>query len=497
MKNLKYLLALSALFVGLVSCDKQMEEMNTNPLALSKLPDEYLFTTAVRETFGTGFSVISPYHLRFSSQYAHIYVSNTENRSADAYQDFHTQDIYKDMFNTTYVGALRYINEVIIMTSEGERKNPVRNAMAQVVAVISYALATDCWGAVPYFQGAMGTKGILYPSYDKQEVIYPDLISRLKQAIDVLKTADPQNGFPGADPVYNNDLTKWVRFANSLRLRLAMRVRFVDPAGSAKVITECMAEPFIESNDQNFELTHQDSESSELYNPWFDLRKYQNFKMSEKFTSWLIATNDPRLEILVEPNSKGERKGVLNGMNDQASSLLIWNDFSNPMPVLYSKTLSQFLMCASEAWFLRAEAALFNLADGDAGQFYKNGITCNMQRWKVDPALIRNFIDSEPEATLNGTQENQFRQIGTQLWIAFIPNFTEAWTNIRRTGYPVIPQRTDLTIYALGATNGILPKRFRYPSNEYLNNLENVNQAVSQQGPDAISTPVWWDVRDK
>jgi hypothetical protein len=474
-----------------------MEEMNTNPLALSKLPDEYLFTTAVREAFGTGFSIISPYHLRFSSQYAHIYVSITENKSADGYEDFHTQDIYRDMFNTTYVVSLRYINEVIIMTSEGEKKNPVRNAMAQIIAVVNFALATDCWGDIPYFEGAQGTKGILYPKYDKQEIIFPDMLNRLKLAIDVLKTADPKDGYPGADPVYNNDLTKWVRFANSLRLRLAMRTRFVDPVNSAKVITECMAGPFIETNDQNFELKHQDSENGELYNPWFDLRKVQNFKMSEKFTNWLISTNDPRLQILVEPNSKGERKGVLNGLNNQALILINWNSISNPMPVLYSKSLSQYLMCASETWFLRAEAALFNLASDDAGQLYQQGIRCNMLRWNVDLNSIQNFLDSEPEATLNGSQENQFRQIGTQMWIAFIPNFTEAWTNIRRTGYPVIPQRTNAEIYSLGATNGILPKRFRYPSNEYLSNRDNVTQAVSQQGPDKIDTPVWWDVREK
>lgn len=496
MEKFKYLFALSALVIGLSACDDKMAGMNTNPLALSKLPDEYLFTTAVREAFG-GYGFISSYHLRFASQYAHIYVSITENRSADGYQDFHTQDIYKEMFSSTYVGALRYINEVILMTSEGEKKNPVRNAMAQIVAVTDFAQSTDCWGDIPYFEGAWGTKGILYPKYDKQELIYPDMLARLKLSINVLKSADPNEGYPGTDPVYNNDLAKWVRFANSLRLRLAMRTRFVDAANSAKVIAECMDEPFIETNDQNFELKHQESENSELYNPWFDLRKYQNFKMSEKLTNHLISTKDPRLQIFVEPNIKGERQGVTNGLNDQAVSLINWNSFSNPMPVLYSKSLSQYLMCASEVWFLRAEAALFNLASGDAGQAYKQGIRSNMLRWNINPDSIQNFLDIEPEATLSGSQEDQFRKIGTQMWIAFIPNFTEAWTNIRRTGYPEIPQRTNADIYSFGATNGILPRRFRYASSEYLNNLTNVTEAVSRQGPDKIDTPVWWDVREK
>jgi hypothetical protein len=473
-----------------------MQEMNTDPLALSSLPDEYLFATAVRETFGSG-NYISPFHLRFSSQYAHMYVTNSENRSADGYQDFHTQDIYKEMFSTTYVGPLRYINEVLAMTAEGGKANPVRNAMAQIVAVINFAQATDCWGDIPYFEGAQGTKGIIYPKYDKQELIYPDMLNRLKLAIGVLKTAGTKDGYEGADPVYNNDLSNWIRFANSLRLRMAMKIRFVDAAGGTAVINECLKEPFIETNDQNFELTHQDSENGELYNPWWDLRKYQNFKMSEKLTNWLISTNDPRLQVFIEPNRMGERKGVLNGLNDQAYSLVDWTLISNPMPVLYSKTLSQYLMCASEVWFLRAEAALFKLSAGDPGQLYKEGIRQNLLQWKVDAGKIQNFIDFEPEATLNGTQENQFRQIATQMWIAYIPNFTEAWINMRRSGYPEIPRRTDAEIYSLGVTNGILPKRFKFASSEYLNNLANVTEAVTRQGPDKIDTPVWWESKGK
>jgi hypothetical protein len=154
-------------------------------------------------------------------------------------------------------------------------------------------------------------------------------------------------------------------------------------------------------------------------------------------------------------------------------------------------------MCASEVWFLRAEAALFNLAPGDPDQLYKEGIRKNMLQWNVPAAEINEFLSTEPEATLNGSDEDKFRQIATQMWIAFTPNFIEAWSNIRRTGYPVIPQRTDADVYSLGVTNGILPTRFKYSSSEYRTNRANVDIAVEQQGPDLIDTPVWWDVREK
>jgi hypothetical protein len=476
----------------LSGCSESLVDMNTDPLRLSELPDEYLFTTAVRLTVGD----VSNYDTRFGCQYAHMYVENSENRSADAYKDFHTQDVYKDMFAQAYINPLRYIIKVVSMTSEGETKNPVRNAIARIVAVVEYSRITDCYGDIPYFEGARGMENILYPKYDKQELIYHDMMDQLKNAIEVLKTADPLMGYVGADPVYDNNLTKWLHFANSLRLRLAMRTRFVEPAASAAVIAECMNEPFIENNDGNFGLKYQESENPELYNPWNDVRKHQNWKMSDKFVEWMKSSNDPRLMIFVDTTKSGEYKGFINGLTDQEQSKYQWEDFSNPKPALYAKDMSQNLMCASEVWFLRAEAALFGLAPGDANQLYQEGIRRNMLQWNVPVDSISEFISTEPEATLNGSDENQFRQIATQMWIAFMPNFIEAWSNIRRTGYPSIPQRTDANVYSLGVTNGILPARFKYSSSEYRTNRTNLDVAIEQQGPDLIDTPLWWDVRE-
>jgi hypothetical protein len=497
MKKFTLLITICVLLLGFAGCDDKMEKMNTDPLALSSLPSEYLFTTAIRQIVGDNFTYLNSFELRFASQYAHIYVTNSEFRPADLYMDAFTQDIYKEMFNTAYVSTLRYINKVVEMTSKGDSKNPVRNAIARIAETVEYARVTDCWGDVPYFDGASGLEGVLYPAYDDQESIYHDMMNQLKNAVDTLKNADASLGFVNADPVYNNDLTKWICFANSMRLRLAMRARFVDPVNSAEVITECMSEPFIETNDYNFGLQNVQSENADLYNPWYECRLHQNFKMSNMFVESLKSTSDPRLEILVDTTSTGEYMGFINGINDVKAAEFTWNNFSNPKPSLYSKSQPVYAMCASEVWFLRAEAALFNLAPGDADELYKKGIRSNMELWNVATADIDNFLSNENEATLNGNDENKFRQIATQMWIAFVPDFTEAWSNIRRTGYPVIPQRTDATIYALGITNGILPKRFEYSSSEYLTNGANLNNAIVRQGADLIGTPVWWDVRGK
>ena len=483
---------LIALF-AISGCNEGLVEMNTDPLRLSTLPDEYLFTTAVRMVIGD----VNNYDTRFGCQYAHVYVTNSENRAADAYKDFHTQDVYKEMFAWAYINPLRYIVEVLRMTSEGETANPVRNAIARTVAIVEYQRVTDCYGDIPYFEGARGMENIIYPGYDRQEEIYKDMMEQLKDAVEILKSADPAMGYPGADPVYDNDLTKWTRFANSLRLRLAMRARFADPGYCSSVISECMVEPFIENNNGNFGLKYQESENPELYNPWYDVRKHQNWKMSDKFVEWLKGTNDPRLEVLVDTTGTGEYKGFMNGLNDQEQSKYQWDDFSNPKPALYAKDMPLNKMTASEVWFLRAEAALFGLGPGDPNELYQEGIRSTMLLWNVPAGQTENYLTSEPEATLNGTDDNRFRQISTQMWVALVPNFVEAWSNIRRTGYPEIPQRTDPAVYSLGVTNGILPSRFKYASSEYRTNRENVENAVLDQGPDLIDTHIWWQAIEK
>lgn len=475
------------------SCDDRFDQINTNPLALSELSDEFLFTNAVRHTFGR-YAHINGYQMRFGSQYAHVYVTNSEMRQADMYNSFHIQDVYSDLFELTYSTSLRHITEVLRMTGPDGTGNKTRHALADIIAAVNYIQLSDTYGDIPYSEGVKGDEGIIYPKYDSQESIYMDVFSRLKNSIDVLKNSDPADAYPGADPVYDNDLHKWVRFANSFRFRLAMRVRFVDPDLSRRVIEEVMKEEMIEENAQNFILTHSESDNSDLYNPWYDIRRHANFKMSEKFVNQLKETDDPRLEVLVLPNQAGEYKGFINGLIDRELGKYVWGEHSDPTPILYQKDQPLYLMCASEVSFLKAEAALFDLIPGNPQDFYEKGIRQDMERWEIAEEMIESFL-AQPEITLDGGVEEQFEQIGTQSWIGFVPNYLEAWTYIRRTGYPKIPVRTAPHLDK-GETEGVLPRRFLYPATEYSGNRNSVEEAAENIGGDAIDTPVWWDVRD-
>ncbi len=151
-------------------------------------------------------------------------------------------------------------------------------------------------------------------------------------------------------------------------------------------------------------------------------------------------------------------------------------------------------MTAAEIAFLQAECALFNLGGTDANAHYRNGIELAMLRAGVESEDIETFLATET-ATLSGTQEEQFEQICTQMWLAFAPNTAEAYSMMRRTGYPTIPVR-DGVILDPGDTEGELPSRLVYPLSEKLRNGENVQVAIDNlDGGDELKSRVWWDVK--
>lgn len=500
MTAFKGLFFLLALMLILPSCDDRLDEMNQNPNALTTIPDDFLFATLVRNTFREN---LSRWHQDIGAQYAHQAISNSWNKNTDQYLDTHLQgDKSEEFFRNTYRDCIKYANDIIYTNSQEGNVNEVRVAMTKILAIVSFAKLTDFFGDVPYFDAGMGKQEKYLPKYDPQKDIYADMVEQLKVQIGILETGNPSDGYPGQDPMYDNDLDKWVRFANSLRLRLAMRARFADETKYKPIIVECLGKPLVETNNQNASLQHWDSENGELYNPWHNIMidyssgTYQ-YNVSEKFVDWLKSTNDPRIVPLIKPNPSGEYVGIPNGLTDVALGNYTRSKYSVPGELMLSRDQSLYIMTASEIWFLRAEAALFNIGDAvNPQELYRNGIEIGMRQWEVAMTDIQDYLDNVSEATLNGTQENQFNQIATQMWVAFVPNHQEAWSNIRRTGYPKIPRRMS-PLLSKGVTDGYLPKRLNYPYTvEKTLNGDNMQEAIDRMGNDNIDTPVWWDVRD-
>ena len=489
----KKMLPVLAGMLLLNGCYSDFQDMNKNPNALTTINNEYLFSNAVKKTFldvRTEWKLM----LHFGSQYSYFYVvPHNTTRPHDTYKDnLYTED-YFDIFSSSYIGPLKLANEVIRLTQkEGEQENELRNALAQVVAIVNYGRLTDLFGDIPYLEGGWGREGILSPAYDAPQSIYEDMMNRLKNFLETMENGDPKNAYPGFDPLFDNDLDAWVRFTNSFRLRLAMRARFADPSFCEGVIQECLQGDLIEKNEENAQMVRYDN--PDLYNNWDWVYHMLPWKMSRKLVDWLKNTDDPRLQAWVEPTPFGEYRGVLNGLTDLEFSKVYWDSISGPTPALYARDMPVYFLCAPEVKFLHAEAALMHLDAGDANSYYQEGIRLAMEQWNIPDTAIDHYINEVAEATLSGEDENRLRQISTQKWLSFATNYIQAYTSIRRTGYPEIPRRTDPWLDP-GVTNGYLPKRFKYPKKEVAINQEHVEEAVKRQGPNEISTPVWWDVK--
>lgn len=494
MKITKIWFVLMISLVLFAGCDEEFEDINTNPNAVTEIDDEYLFAKAVLSTLrGGNFHQLQ---FPFASQYGHYYVGQNNSMFIDRYYDYFMSAEYKNLFQDFYFGPIRHINQVLAMTESGaEKENPVRHSMAQIIAIANFAPLVDSYGSVPYTNGGYGQKGQLFPEYDSVESIYKDMLQKLGSAVTLLSSADAAKGYPGADPLYNNNMNNWVRFANSLRLRLAMRIRFAAPELANGIITECLAQPLIEENAQNARNENQDSDVGEFRNPIYEQYGFWNWKVSEFFVEQLKTAADPRLGIFVTPNSSGEYIGIPNGLSD--SEIPKWNltTISNPTDALVGKAATIYYLTAAEVWALRAEATLFGIVQGDANTLYQTAIRKSMEQWGISAETTDSYIETNAVATLAGSNEEQFKQIATQLWIAVLPNAQEGWSNIRRTGYPVIATRTAPK-FELGVTNGTVPTRFRYPSSEVNINNDNYKKAIAEQGADLITTKLWWDKRD-
>ena len=482
------------------SCNERWEEMNTNPNQLKDLPDGYLFTSAIRGTFLDNMGRIQG---DYSGQYAHIVTTDVFNREIDKYFDIHSSgDVDEDIFRAVYNGAILNISEVMKLTSEGQFKNEARHAQASIIAAYNFSKITDLFGDVPFKDAAKGKEGNVTPKYDKQEDIYSGLMDLLNSSLNVLKKSTQSQIYPSQfDPLYEGKLESWKRFGNSLKLRLAMRARLANPAKYEPIIVESLAEPLIETNQDNAKLTNYDNTNAQLYNPWYNKIIDYNanrFTMlwSDMFIETLRNSNDPRLGFFATKNNNGVYLGMPNGLLDIPYSQWSKNNTSRLKAQFVARDQPLYLLTASEVWFLRSEAALFSIGPStDANAMYQNGIKTAMNQWGINSDLIDSYIIGT-EGKLNGTKENQFKQIATQIWIGCVPNFLESWNTIRRTGYPEIKPRIDAN-YSKGVTNGVMPRRLKYPFTvEKITNGANIQEAIDRMGgSNKIDRPVWWDVK--
>ena len=407
-----------------------------------------------------------------------------------------------------------------------ETQFPEVFALAQILKISAWHKATDMFGPIPYKEAG---KGLITVPYDSQEEVYKSMFKELSDAIEVLtKYADNGNSklLPNADAVYAGDVRKWVVYANSLMLRLAMRVYYADAALSKKYALQAVNHSYGVMKTKDDEAKMERGASLEFKNNLAVLiNQYNECRMGSSMLAYLGGYQDPRLpkyfntstvSQAVTVGTYGKYSGVPTGHD--VSSNDAFKDSSRPA---ITSTTPTYWMRASEVYFLLAEAALHGFAvGGTAESLYEKGIEMSFEENGIASSEVADYMSSglkpsaysfhltnpsvnvdvpavtEATTAWSGTDEEKLEKIMIQKWIALYPNGQEAWTEYRRTGYPKL--HSVVTNYSNGEIDSEIGiRRMRFPTNkstsaEDIANLESARKLL-RGGLDKAGTRLWWD----
>ncbi len=537
MKNSKFIQCiLGSLFIILFAtgCTKNFDELNTNPKALSseQVGADYNLVSAflqeaqrfiIPQTTGyqTGVNLASQSYCGFVANQA-PFVSNMNNMTY-ALQNGWINNIW----NPRYTNVMNPTYKTIQLAADNPDFKDL-DAFARIIRVSAMSRVSEHFGPIIYSQyNVLNEDGNI--AYDDEPTLYANYFQDLDIAINTLKSLvsspiSPQ--MKKADLAYDsNNYENWLRYANTLRLRLALRVVYADP-GMAKTQGEAALNPanggLLEDNSQNCFIELSTTHPLNIIGyDWSDTR------MNAQMESIMGGFDDPRISKYFVPADDpvvlGQYKGIRLGVEIDAKSR--YDNFSKL--VFFTENKHQ-LMVASESWFLRAEAALRGWANaGDAQTNYETGIQRSFELYGVQSQLDAYLADGtskpkpyqDPKAVNPGqndvpegsphlstitikwedgdNNDRKLERIITQKWIALFPDGEEAWAEYRRTGYPILfPIVVNHSAGKIPTIPGI--RRMQYPVSEYDTNTGGVEAAVALLGgPDTGAPRLWWDKEDK
>lgn len=521
-----YLVAAVFLLLSIGGCTKTFEKMNTDNSGVTD--DELL----------PDFNNVGLY---FPGVQQHIFGEEgdyqlTQNLNADCYSGYYmSPDPFRGNINNQSYSLVDGWNSDIFSMAYGQVMGPVNTiakkgtrtdapdfwAVALILQVQAMSRVTDVYGPIPYSKVGLSST----TPYDSQKDVYDLFFKQLDTAVANLTAYISSN--PGAKPfakfdmVYGGDYTKWLKYANSMRLRLAMHIVNIDPITAKAQALKAINDPggLLTTNGDNATLA-----GFGYHNPiWWIGTSWTDLSAGASLTSYLNGYNDPRMPIMLAPATSpasiaGKYVGIRAGT--PVGGKPMYNGYSTPNFNTIQQFTNMILMNASEVWFLRAEAALRNWTSESAQADYETGVNTSMQEWGAtagsylsdNTSTQADYVDpltpdaGTPNASITAmstvhikwnpaaSNERNLERIITQKWIAMFPcGGNEAWSEYRRTGYPrlfpVVVNNSGGTI-----STALQIRRLQYPSTEYNSNKANVDAAVQTLGGlDTGGTPVWWD----
>jgi hypothetical protein len=513
--NRKYIAGLSlATVFALSSCDKDFEEINMNPNSPEVVSSDLLLPNVMRSTtneiagnaWGIGNVVMQ-------------YSAKIQFTNEDRYNWGPEGDPYNNFYN-----SLRDLNNVIEISGAAQQNNYV--GIAKVLKAHLYSFMSDAYGDLPFAEANKAKDGVNYPVFDTQEAIYAGILKDLTEANALLGTTAEQ---VKGDIFFDGDIMRWKKFANSLRLRVLLRLSDrQDPSTAMQaILSNPTQNPIFTGNDDQAVLQYLGDVPNQ--HPLYTTRSgsFDEYRLSENMENRLKMLNDPRLYAYAQPTnasgsgvvgSPNDYQGVPNGLADEEALQyspsgdpalggsnhisrigLLWScsactSLANPTG--YQATLMSY----AELQFILAEARERGfISSGTAADYYKNGIKASMSYYKeryetvnlpqiAEKLIVSDSYFTQAEVAYTGTSTQKLEKIGTQKWLSLFFTGLEGWYDWRRTGYPDIKPGPAAFI-------NTVPVRYMYPSSIQALNGENYTQVIKRQGPDAITTRVWWDVK--
>lgn len=517
-RSFSSLFAVFVVLLFLPACDSGFEELNVNPTQANSIQPQYLLPTVQLGIAGTRYEM-----WRGNMIYSSGFVQHQANTwwSGAKYSEG-SDDWWGALWRVAYNGAgdsrRAYVKSVQDLIAANEEDPDAVNYVAagRVLRVFAFHRLTDVYGDLPYFEAGMGYLGDdINPTFDPQSEIYPHMLQELQEAAAQFDGTRPLSG----DLLYGGNVEQWRRFAHSMMLRLGLRLVKVDQGAAQNWVETAIAGGVMQSNDDIAVIEHADGPNTGPNgmnsNGNGDVFATDQPMLLEAFVDWMKDSGDPRLPIFGAlydgPANSGASVIVSTNPDDlfgwppetddqTVQDHPAWNEdagyygsFAQPNTIVRGLNDPTFFQTYAEVEFMLAEAAIRGWHTGSAATHYENGVRAAMDHVSmydgsgaadISAADVDTYLADNPYDGGNGLE-----QVNTQYWAATFLNGYEAWANYRRSGFPDLEQVN----YPGNPTGGTIPRRLRYPSSDQVLNADNYQAAINRQGPDVMTTRVWWD----
>lgn len=518
MRYIKYILMAAVLGFGLVSCTGKFEDLNTNPN---------------KNTVGTvqAYNLFEPIFYatgKWTVQFAYTYCGPISGQFADtghytstAY--IHQWDITESHFQTNWDGPARYGYDCQHMILTAQKNNDqYYEALGYIFKVYHLSNLVSMFGEIPYTEAYRGpSEGLKTPAFESQEAVFGHLFADLEYAVSLLKE-NPIPSYSGLDTMYNDDCGLWIKFANSLKIRLLNRIANVDPTAWTRIqemVNNPAEYPVFESVEEQASVPYSGVDPYQSYFSTGNVTddNFKSYKLSKQMIKMLYDSEkkyaDPRLYAWGLKNGSADWKGTIPGTAD--SELKEANVDATHMNTvtLNRNNASSRIMEYSELLFIYAEGILKGKLSmpKTAKYYYEEAVKASVRTWEEFAAYNEVKTGDEPVSFNDAAIETLLKSnlasydavnagtspyktveelVLSQKWLSLFWNGFEPYHEWRRSEYPI------LSIASGTKNDHEMPSRFQYPMTVRTSNSVNMNIALDRMGgPNDMHTPLWWSYK--